>query len=161
MKKQLLIFAFFVFQLSFGQQKATTYYFIRHAEKVDNSQNPDLSEKGLERAKLWNEIFAEINFDQIYSTDYKRTVQTARFTAAEKKVEIKLYNPKNIIRNDFLKETVGKTILIVGHSNTTPNFVNQIINQNIYADITDSTFGNLYIVTIVGDVITHHLLKLP
>jgi hypothetical protein len=52
MKKLLLIFAFFVFQLNFGQQKATTSYFIRHAEKVDNSQNPDLSEKGLERATL-------------------------------------------------------------------------------------------------------------
>ena len=161
MKKLLLIFAFFVFQLNFGQQKATTYYFIRHAEKVDNSQNPDLSEKGLERAKLWNEIFDEINFDQIYATDYKRTVQTARVTAAAKKIEIKLYNPKNIIKNDFLTETVGKTILIVGHSNTTPNFVNQIINQNIYTDISDSTFGNLYIVSIIGDVITHQLLKLP
>ena len=161
MKKLLLIFAFFVFQLNFGQQKATTYYFIRHAEKVDNSQNPDLSEKGLERAKLWNEIFDEINFDQIYATDYKRTVQTARVTAAAKKIEIKLYNPKNIIKNDFLTETVGKTILIVGHSNTTPNFINQIINQNIYTDIPDSTFGNLYIVTIIGDVITHQLLKLP
>jgi hypothetical protein len=35
-----------------------------------------------------------------------------------KKIEIKLYNPKNIIKM-ISTETVGKTILIVGHSNTT------------------------------------------
>ena len=161
MKKQLLIFAFFIFQLSFGQQNTTTYYFIRHAEKVDNSQDPDLSEKGLERTKLWSEIFSEINFDQIYATDYKRTIQTASVTATSKKIEIKLYNPKTIIKEDFLKETLGKTVLIVGHSNTTPSFFNQIINQKVYTDIEDKTFGNLYIVTIVKDVITYQLLKLP
>ncbi len=50
--------------------------------------------------------------------------------------------------------------MIVGHSNTTPNFVNQIINQKKYADIEDTTFGNLYIVTIVDKTISFQLLKL-
>jgi broad specificity phosphatase PhoE len=53
-------------------------------KRVDNSQNQTCP-KRFRRAKLWNEIFAEINFDQIYATDYKRTVQTARVTAAAKK----------------------------------------------------------------------------
>ena len=161
MKKYLLIIALFVLQISFGQQSTTTYYFIRHAEKVDNSQNPDLSEIGLERANLWNKIFSEISFDEIYSTDYKRTIQTATPTATTKKIQIKLYNPKTIAIESFKKETLGKKVLIIGHSNTTPNFVNQIINQKIYADIEDTTFGNLYIVTINGESITHQLLKLP
>ena len=161
MKKYLLIIALFVLQISFGQQGTTTYYFIRHAEKVDNSQNPDLSEIGLERANLWNKIFSEISFDEIYSTDYKRTIQTATPTATTKKIQIKLYNPKTIAIESFQKETLGKKVLIIGHSNTTPNFVNQIINQKIYADIEDTTFGNLYIVTINDGTITHQLLKLP
>jgi 2,3-bisphosphoglycerate-dependent phosphoglycerate mutase len=161
MKKYLLIIALFILQISFGQQSTTTYYFIRHAEKVDNSQNPDLSEIGLERAKLWNKIFSEVSFDEIYSTDYKRTIQTATPTAADNKIQIKLYNPKTIAIDSFKKETLGKKVLIVGHSNTTPNFVNQIINQKIYADIEDTTFGNLYIVTINDGTITHQLLKLP
>jgi broad specificity phosphatase PhoE len=161
MKKYLLIIALFILQISFGQQSTTTYYFIRHAEKVDNSQNPDLSEIGLERANLWNKIFSEVSFDEIYSTDYKRTIQTATPTAADNKIQIKLYNPKTIAIDSFKKETLGKKVLIVGHSNTTPNFVNQIINQKIYADIEDTTFGNLYIVTINDGTITHQLLKLP
>ncbi|MFV8271135.1 histidine phosphatase family protein [Flavobacterium sp. GT2N3] len=161
MKKYLLIVALFVLQISFGQQNTTTYYFIRHAEKVDNSQNPDLSEIGLERATLWKKIFSEIDFDEIYSTDYKRTTQTATPTATAKKIQIKLYNPKTISIDSFKKETLGKKVLIVGHSNTTANFVNQIINQKKYAAIEDTTFGNLYIVTIKGDSITYQLLKLP
>jgi 2,3-bisphosphoglycerate-dependent phosphoglycerate mutase len=160
MKKYLLIAAFFVLQMSFGQNNTTTYYFIRHAEKVDNSKNPDLSEIGLERAKLWNEIFSEINIDAIYSTDFKRTLQTITPIANSKKVTIINYNPKTIDIESFKKNTLGKKVLVVGHSNTIPNFVNQIINKKIYSDIDDITFGNLYIVTINGDSIFHQLLKL-
>ena len=161
MKKYLLIISFFVLQISFGQQNTTTYYFIRHAEKVDNSQNPDLSETGLKRAALWNILFSEVDFDEIYSTDYKRTIQTASPTATAKNIQIKLYNPKTINLDSFKKEKLGKKVLIVGHSNTTPKFVNQMINQNLFTDIEDETFGNLYIVTIIDGVITFQLLKLP
>ena len=160
MKKYLLIAAFFVLQVSFGQNNLTTYYFIRHAEKVDNSKNPDLSEIGLERAKLWNEIFSEINLDAIYSTDFKRTLQTITPTANSKKVAIINYDPKTIDIESFKKNTLEKKVLVVGHSNTIPNFVNQIINEKIYNDMDDVAFGNLYIVTINGDSISHQLLKL-
>jgi phosphohistidine phosphatase SixA len=160
MKKILLILALLLLNISFGQQSTATYYFIRHAEKVDNSQNPDLSEKGLKRAELWNKIFSEISFDKIYSTDYKRTIQTASPTVTAKKIQIKLYNPKTLNIESFKKETLGKKVLIVGHSNTTPKFVNQMINQKIYADIEDGTFGNLYMVTVVDNIISYQLLKL-
>lgn len=160
MKKYLLIVAFFVLHVSFGQNSTTTYYFIRHAEKVDNSKNPDLSEIGIERAKLWNEIFSEINLDAIYSTDFKRTLQTITPIANSKKVTIINYDPKTIDIESFKKNTLGKKVLVVGHSNTIPNFVNQIIDKNIYNDIDDVIFGNLYIVTINGDSISHQLLKL-
>jgi 2,3-bisphosphoglycerate-dependent phosphoglycerate mutase len=161
MKKILLILALLFLNISFGQQNITTYYFIRHAEKVDNSQNPDLSEKGSKRAELWNKIFSETSFDEIYSTDYKRTLQTASPTATTKKIEVKIYNPKTLNIDSFKKETSGKKVLIVGHSNTTPKFVNDIINQNLFSDIEDETFGNLYIVTIIDGIISSQLLKLP
>jgi 2,3-bisphosphoglycerate-dependent phosphoglycerate mutase len=161
MKKFLLLLALLFLNISFGQSNTTTYYFIRHAEKVDSSQNPDLSEKGLKRAELWNKIFSEISFNEIYSTDYKRTLQTASPTAATKKIKIKLYNPKTLNIESFKKEALGKKVLIVGHSNTTPKFVNDIINQNLFSDIEDETFGNLYIVTIIDGIISSQLLKLP
>lgn len=160
MKKFLLLLALLFLNISFAQSKTTTYYFILHAEKIDSSQNPDLSEKGLKRAELWNKIFSEISFDEIYSTDYKRTLQSASPTATTKKIKIKLYNPKTLNIESFKKETLGKKVLIVGHSNTTPKFVNDIINQNLFSDIDDETFGNLYIITVVDNTISYQLLKL-
>lgn len=160
MKKFLLLLALLFLNISFAQSKTTTYYFIRHAEKIDSSQNPDLSEKGLKRSELWNKIFSEISFDEIYSTDYKRTLQSASPTATTKKIKIKLYNPKTLNIESFKKETLGKKVLIVGHSNTTPKFVNDIINQNLFSDIEDETFGNLYIITVVDNTISYQLLKL-
>lgn len=153
----VLLFTFF----SFSQNKITTYYFIRHAEKVDDSKNPDLSSKGLERVMLWSKIFSDINFDAVYSTDYKRTIQTATPMASDKHLEIIKYDPKKIDSQEFKKRTLGQNVLIVGHSNTTPEFVNKIIDEIIYATIDDSVFGNLYIVTLNGNLITHQLLKLP
>ena len=160
MKRYFLIIAFFILQSSFGQSTTTTYYFIRHGEKVDNSKNPDLSENGLERAKMWNELFSATNLDAIYSTDYKRTIQTIEQTANSQHINVTKYDPKTLNIETFKKENLGKKVLIVGHSNTIPNFVNAMINQSIYSEIDGSTFGNLYIVTIIDDNISHQLLKL-
>jgi hypothetical protein len=60
----------------------------------------------------------------------------------------------------FKKETHGKTILIVGHSNTIPNMVNQIIKENKYTNIEENQFGNLYIVTLFENQIVSQLLHL-
>lgn len=157
--KNYFLFLFLVVQLSFAQHKTTTIYLVRHAEKADSSKNPDLSSAGLERAAHWRTIFSETTFDAIYSTDFKRTKQTAAPTAENKKLDITLYDPKSLDFEKFKTDNLGKTILVVGHSNTTPDFVNKLINQNVYAAIEDTTFGNLYIVTLNGDQVTHLLLK--
>jgi phosphohistidine phosphatase SixA len=162
MKNQMknnFLFLLLVVQLSFAQHKTTTIYFIRHAEKTDSSKNPDLSSVGLERAAHWGKIFSETTFDAIYSTDFKRTQQTAAPTAENKKLDITLYDAKSLDFDKFKSDNLGKTILVVGHSNTTPDFVNKLINQNVYAAIEDTNFGNLYIVTLNGDQVTHLLLK--
>jgi 2,3-bisphosphoglycerate-dependent phosphoglycerate mutase len=162
MKKQMknyFLFLLLVVQMSFAQHKTTTIYFIRHAEKADSSKNPDLSSAGLERAAHWSAIFSETTFDTIYSTDFNRTKQTATPTAENKKLDITLYDAKSLDFDKFKTDNLGKTILVVGHSNTTPDFVNKLINQNVYAAIEDTTFGNLYIVTLNGDLVTHLLLK--
>ena len=157
--KNYFLYLFLIVQLSFAQQKTTTIYLIRHAEKVDSSKNPDLSSAGLERAAHWGKIFSDTPFDAVYSTDFKRTKQTAVPVAENKKLDIIIYDAKSIDFDTFKSENLGKTILVVGHSNTTPDFVNKLINQNVYATIEDTTFGNLYIVTLNGDLITHLLLK--
>ncbi|MBN9282949.1 MULTISPECIES: hypothetical protein [unclassified Flavobacterium] len=50
MKKLFLFLVLCIVQTGFSQDNPTTYFLIRHAEKVDNSKDPDLSEAGRERA---------------------------------------------------------------------------------------------------------------
>ena len=56
---------------------------------------------------------------------------------------------KNIDTKAFLESTKGETVLVVGHSNTTPTFVNKLLGQDKYKQIDDSNNANLYIVTIL------------
>lgn len=163
MKKILLLFVFvFSTLLSCTQEETTTYYLIRHAEKDRTDQtnrNPDLNESGLERAIKWADRFKDVKFDAVYSTNYNRTMQTATPTAVSKNLEIQKYYPSKMYDSIFQVDTKGKTVLVVGHSNTTPAFVNKIIREKKYEDMDDNNNANLYIVTIIGDKITSEIEK--
>ncbi len=165
MKKILTVFAFIFTCLIVEAQNSdvTTYYFIRHAEKVrtdTSNKDPNLNAKGLQRAKKWKEVFIHVKFDAIYTTDYHRTKQTAKPTADSKNLPVFIYNPGEIYNDAFKSETKGKTVLVVGHSNTTPFFVNKVIGKNKYLQIDDQNNSNLYIVTITKGKTTDILLKI-
>ena len=147
----LLLFTFFcTLNLQAQETQTTTYYLIRHAEKnrlVTSDKNPNLKEKGVDRAIKWSKTFKHINFDYIFSTNYNRTIQTALPTAKSKDLEIQFYNPSDLYNEEFKTLTKGKTVLIVGHSNTTPEFVNKILGEEKYPEIEDRNNANLYIIT--------------
>ena len=163
MKKVLLLLVFvFSSLISCTQEETTTYYLIRHAEKDrtdKTNENPNLNEKGLERAKKWAEYFKDINFDAVYSTNYNRTMQTAIPTAESKKLNIKNYEPKKMYDVLFKSATQGKTVLVVGHSNTTPVFANKILGEKKYKNMDDKDNSSLYIVTMTGNKKTSRIKK--
>ena len=131
-----------------------TYYLIRHAEKVRENpkdQDPKLDAKGMMRAKTWAAYFEPILIDEIYTTDFLRTKQTIALIAEQKMVSPKIYDQNTIYSEEFLKETNGKNVLIVGHSNTIPYLVNKLINENKFTDMDDNENSTLFKVTIDGD----------
>ena len=153
MKKNILVICFSLISLLSNAQEVTTYYFIRHAEKlrVDKTErNPNLNSKGLKRAEAWKEVFSNISFDAIYSTDYNRTMLTAKPTAYSKNLPILMYNPRDMYSKTFQNQTEGKTILVVGHSNTTNVFANKVLGFDKYEEIKDNNNSNLYIVTVMN-----------
>jgi len=155
MKKYFFLFIFtFSLLAACSSDQTTTYYLIRHAEKdrTDKSnRNPNLTEKGLERSERWANYFATIEIDAVYSTNYKRTLQTATPTAKSKNLEIITYNPRKMYDSIFQQNTKAKKILIVGHSNTTPMFTNKILGEKKYQWMKDDDNSSLFIVTISGD----------
>ena len=151
MKKLILTFIFLSLSLISYAQEITTYYFIRHAEKLridKTDKNPNLNFNGYKRAEAWKDVFSDVPFDAIYSTDYNRTKLTAKPTAISKNLPILLYNPNTMYSEAFQNNTKGKTVLVVGHSNTTNVFANKILGIEKYKEIKDNNNSNLYIVTI-------------
>ena len=137
-----------------SSQNSSTYYLIRHAEKDRSdatNRDPDLKAEGLQRAQNWANHFKDIKFDAVYSTDYNRTKQTAAPTARANNLELQFYNPTNIQFEDFLKKTKGQTVLIVGHSNTTPMFANGLLGEEKYRDMEDDDNSKLFKITISKD----------
>ena len=163
MKKLILTFIFLSLTLISYAQEITTYYFIRHAEKLridKTDKNPNLNFNGYKRAEAWKDVFSDVPFDAIYSTDYNRTKLTAKPTATSKNLPILLYNPNMMYSEAFQNNTKGKTVLVVGHSNTTNVFVNKILGIEKYDEINDNNNSNLYIVTISNGKSSSILLKI-
>ncbi len=136
------------------EQKTTTYYLIRHAEKDQSdktNRNPHLTEAGLKRANNWANVLKDVKFDMVYSTNYNRTKETAAPTAKANDVEVSFYDPRDMKIKEFMETTKGKTVLVVGHSNTTPMFTNGLLGKKKYEDIAHDNNANLYIVTVTKD----------
>ncbi|MFK7770962.1 MAG: histidine phosphatase family protein [Saprospiraceae bacterium] len=128
----------------------TTIILVRHAEKMKDQKDPNLTEEGNLRAAKLKDILSTIPLDRIYSTDYNRTQQTAKPTANTQRKEIISYNPRglNEFGNMLLETNKGKNILVVGHSNTTPNLLNHFMDETVVESISESDYGNLYIINV-------------
>lgn len=146
----------------FVQAQATTFILVRHAEKVDDgTDDPALSEEGKQRVKDLTEHLKETGITAIYSTPYLRTRNTVASLAEQKGLTIKDYEPFNPNTLDqMLKKEQGGIVLISGHSNTTPFFVNALIGKDLYEQLDESDYDNIYIVTAteIGKGQVVHLL---
>lgn len=132
----------------------STFYFIRHAEK-DRSDpeniDPELNQRGLGRAMHWAEILDEVGLDAIYTTDFERTRMTAAPAAIKQGITEQYYDPKTLDIEAFKLENLGRNVLVVGHSNTTPELVNRMIGEDKYGPMDDYDNGSLFIVTLVNE----------
>lgn len=136
---------------SIPQSEVTTFVLVRHAEKVDDSRDPDLSETGYERAERLSEVLGHIPFSAVYSTDFKRTRETARPVASKNGLDIIEYDHREFdtMIPRWIESHKGQNVLIVGHSNSTPTAANGILGREHFEKKFDeSDFGNILIVTV-------------
>ena len=134
--------------------KKTTYYLIRHAEKNlanPTDHDPHLTEEGLERAQVWAKFFSDKSLDMIYSTQYIRTIQTVIPTLAATKLKLTFYEPDSLYSQKFMKETEGKTVLIVGHQSSVPRLANKLLGEERYEKIPADIYDDLFTVEFEVD----------
>ena len=146
-----LFFSLFLLVSTFSYaQETTTFILVRHAEKaVDGTKDPALTNEGEARAQQLLKLFANADITAIYSTDLKRTQMTVDPLAKSKGLEIQTYewkNPKALL-NNILEANTGGTVVISGHSNTTPILANFLLGATKFEQFEDSDYGNLLIIT--------------
>jgi broad specificity phosphatase PhoE len=77
---------------------------------------------------------------------------TAAPTSVKKDIPFEYYDPKTLNVNEFKQEIMGKKVLVVGHSNTTPDFVNKLLGmENRFPAMDDTDNGSLFIVHLFGN----------
>lgn len=130
-------------------RQPTTIILVRHAEK-DFGDDPNLTEMGKERAERLREMLKETDIAAVYSTDFKRTIQTAEPVANERGLRIQLYSPQDLrfFAPQLVRRHRGETILVVGHSNTTPAMASYLDPNAEYPRFSELDYTNLYVMSI-------------
>lgn len=132
--------------------EATTFILVRHAEKSKEGKDPNLTREGQERAENLSRMLRDVSIDAIYSSNYQRTMETAKPTANNKNLPVQSYNPRELptAMEEMLAAHKGGTILVVGHSNSTPTFVNLLAGEEAAQAIDETEYDNLYFVSYYG-----------
>lgn len=142
----------------------TTVILMRHAEKDSATMDgdPPLSAAGIARAKELARVLANANVDVILTTPYRRTRDTVKPLADATKVQaIDVPGAKTYAADvaAMIRTTLaGKTVVVVGHSNTTPAVLRELGIANP-PSIAESQHDDLFIVTL-GEGMVPRLLHL-
>jgi phosphohistidine phosphatase SixA len=149
----MVLICCFAQQLVFGQLPAgvsgkTNLYFVRHAEK-GSGNDPELTEKGKKRAGDLMRALKNKHVQRIYVTQFKRTQMTGDSLRIQLGIDTVIYqaseNGADLFNKIAAHGDFNKTILIIGHSNTVPDYIKKagVVNYPV-TDIPDAEFDNLY-----------------
>jgi phosphohistidine phosphatase SixA len=129
----------------------TTVFLVRHGEKKLDSQDPDLTEAGRQRAVALARTLRSVPLTAIYSTDTHRTRQTAAPLAEQRSLTVELYDKDDLARVVMKVRSAPGRYLVVGHSNTTPDLVSRLGGDPGAAIDEASEFDRLYVLMLHPD----------
>lgn len=134
-----------------AQTDPTVVFLVRHAERAeDGTDDPPISGAGEERAALLATMLSDADLTHVHTTDYRRTRATGRPTAEAAGLEMRLYDPDDLVA--FARELRGMPgrHLVLGHSNTTPPLV-EALGGDPTGPIEELEYDRLYIVTLTPE----------
>ncbi|MEO7092427.1 MAG: phosphoglycerate mutase family protein, partial [Polyangiales bacterium] len=135
----------------------TKVFVVRHAEATTDPTDPGLTAAGQARADSLAAMLADDHLAAVYSSQYRRTKDTAMPAAAGAglTVQVKMVGASSTAYAADLAATVMQNpsqhaVLIVGHSNTVPETVKALSGTAVPA-IAETEYNRLYIVTLAAD----------
>ena len=138
---------------------APTYYVVRHFDTPAGERDPDLTDTGRARAEKLAAWFKGKKLAAIYVSDYKRTRQTiAPLVASRGMTRVEVYDPSDTPGLVAKVKAVGGPVLVVGHSNTVPDVVEQLGGERP-GPLVHEDFGDVW--TIAAGRTLRERLTLP
>lgn len=128
-----------------------TYYLVRHAEKTTEKPDPVLTQEGQNRAQDLADRLSEVPLTAIYSSDYRRTRDTAAPVSDRQGIDVIIYDPRDL--EGFAKSLLTQKghVLVVGHSNTTPQLSALLGGPKGEPIIEATEYDRLYVLQRRGD----------
>ena len=142
-----------------SDNQMTTVIALRHAEtEKDGTQNPPLSENGKKQVEDLIKALENAGVAAVFTTQFKRTFDTGKPLGEKLGVPVipveingqNLADYHNQIAEKILKEFSGKTVVVIGHSNTVPPIVQALSGKTVPAIDDASEFDALFVVTSKG-----------
>lgn len=127
-----------------------SYYVMRHLNTAQGATDPALTAEGQRMAETLPEWFAGDPPEVIYVSNTRRARQTAAPLAKALGITPKIYDPADtaaLVRS--VQAEAAGTVLVVGHSNTVPDIVEQLGGTRP-EPIAHDQFGDIWHVTPVN-----------
>jgi len=132
---------------------------VRHAERADGgagsgnamtaSPDPELSETGKVRAQKLAAMLGDAGVVAIYTTEFRRTKDTAAPLAAGTGVAAEVVPAREAeVLIEKIKAHKSGAVLVVGHSNTVPAIVKALGGSAV--TMADNEYDSLYVVAANG-----------
>lgn len=135
--------------LSLSSCYTSKIYIVRHAERLNQTEDTPLSEAGQNRAKVLADSLKSEKIDSIFVTKYQRNHQTAQPLADLLRITPAVYDPKpNSIIVNRLNRLKGKNALVVGHSDTILEIAQGLGTKPSRSKIESSDYDNLLYITV-------------
>ncbi|GAI82743.1 unnamed protein product, partial [marine sediment metagenome] len=128
----------------------TTVLLVRHAEKsATPPQDPPLNATGQARAQTLVHVAGEAGVTAIYANQFIRTQQTVQPLATHVGFPVNQVDATDVegLVDQVRSDHSGEVVLIVGHSNTIPQIIEELGGDPI-SPIAESEFDNMFIVTV-------------
>ena len=136
------------------------FYVMRHLHTPAGATDPDLTAEGRRYAALVSDWFRRDPPKVIYVSSPKRARQTAAPLAARLKLTPRIYDPKDSAALVAAVKAERGTVLIVGHSNTVPDIVEQLGGSRP-PPLVHEDFGDIWHIAGPDHVTTRVRLGLP
>jgi len=110
-----------LFALCF-QLSAATIVLVRHAEKAGPTGDVPLNEAGYKRSALLAKMLADVKLTEIYTTEFRRTQETAMPIAKATKIQAKIVASSDLegLVKVLKAAPASDIILVVSHSHRLP-----------------------------------------